>query len=478
MQTQLADSWDEGWLASPAVADLDANGTNEVVAPRGEKLVVWSAAGAVLWSATVEGRIWASPVVADFIGDSKLEIAIASRDHVHLYDATGNELPGWPKIWVDELRTIAAGDIDEDGHLDVVVATTTVGGGDIVNAWRADGSQVAGFPPEATGTSGCQVDGKCYLAGAYDQNLALGDLDGTGGVDLVVPHDNAYASIHHGSGVAFDAAPGFPVIKTPGVRYLHDLAEAQQGYANDEATALQAHFTNTPPAIADVDGDGAYDVVMLASVQNAAQTDRELGVALWVEHPDASRLSGWETPKREPDYVGGLWDVDGVNIVATTNQVTVADLDPSRPGPEFVFVGFDGSVHAVDAAANDIWAYVFSTDPNVRSPGVIVSDLSGDGIPEIAFATYADADGKGTSLYVLDAGGHELWKKPLPRRGSMAVPTVADVDGDGQLEIVVSLKDAEDKVESIELWTVPGSHGNCLLWPTGRADLRRDGWVP
>ena len=61
---------------------------------------------------------------------------------------------------------------------------------------------------------------------------------------------------------------------------------------------------------------------------------------------------------------------------------------------------------------------------------------------------------------------------------AIAVPTLADVDGDGQVEIVVSLKDAEDKVESVRVYTVPGSSDNCLLWPTGRGNLLRSGLVP
>jgi hypothetical protein len=78
---------------------------------------------------------------------------------------------------------------------------------------------------------------------------------------------------------------------------------------------------------------------------------------------------------------------------------------------------------------------------------------------------------------VLDAGGNLLHQVPLPRRGAMAVPTIADVDGDGTVEIVVSLKDAEDMVESVLVYTVPGSADNCLLWPTGRGSLLRSGLV-
>ena len=471
---KLADRWEEAWLGSPAVADLDGDGTQEIVVAREAKLVVWHPDGSLVWSSDATGgRIWSSPLVADFTGDAKLEVAFAARDQVYLVDATGSAVAGFPVTWEDEMRALGAGDVDGDGKLDLVATPGHGGPTDVMMAWHADGSPVTGFPPNATSTSGC--DDQCYLAGCYDQNLALGDLDGEAGQDVVAPHDNAYASFHHGTGVAFDANPMFPPKKTPGVRYLHDLPLAQQGYADDEATANQAHFTNTAPAIADLDGDGAYEVVMLGSVQNAAQTDRERGVGLWAVHADASRLSGWESPFHAPDFVSGLWDY-GDNVVGITNQVSVADIDPGAPGPELLFAGFDGRIHAVSAGKLELWAVTYTTDAGVATGGVVVGDLSGDGSPEIVFATYSTADGGG-ALVVLDAGGNELHHVALPRRGAMPVPTLADVDGDGTVEIVVSLKDAEDKVESVLVYSVPGSSTGCLPWPTGRANLLRNGWV-
>jgi hypothetical protein len=58
----------------------------------------------------------------------------------------------------------------------------------------------------------------------------------------------------------------------------------------------------------------------------------------------------------------------------------------------------------------------------------------------------------------------------------MPVPTAADLDGDGTLEILVSLKDSRDDVE-LEAYSVAGSAENCLLWPTGRGNLWRTGYV-
>jgi hypothetical protein len=256
---------------------------------------------------------------------------------------------------------------------------------------------------------------------------------------------------------------------------LHDYALAQQGYADDEETANQAHFTNTAPAIADVDGDGTNEIIMVASVQNAAQSDRERGVALWVVRHDGTRPDAWLTPFHAPDFLDGLWD-PGDNVVATTNQVTVVDLDPSSPGLEYVFAGFDGRIHAVTSNNKELWKQTFTDKPGILTGGVVAADLTRDGRPELIFNTYSTSTGV-SALFILGANGALQKQIPLPDRGAMPVPTVADIDGDGVLEIVVSLKDGVDKVRQVLVYKVPGSGTQCLPWPTGRGNLWRNGHV-
>ena len=478
----LADRWHEAWLASPAVADLDGDGTVEIIAPRHQQLLVWhtrpDGGGDVVWRAEMPGRIWASPIVADLVPSRPgLEVAVASQDEIGVFDATGQPVPGFPTKWRAELRSLAAGDVDGNGTLELVAVATTPlsanGQRDIVVAIGRDGALLPGFPPNTSGAAGC--DDACYVTGGYDQNIAVGDVDGDGRADLFATQDNAYMSLHAGTGVAFDAAPIFRGrTKFSGIRWMVDYDLAQQGFADDERVDEQAHFTNTAPAIADLDGDGQAELIALGSIQNAAQDDRERGVGLFVMRHDGTRPDAWIAPPRFRDYVAGLWDF-GDNLVGITNQVTVADIDPSRAGPELIFPGFDGRIHAVDARAQTLWSRAYTTSAETWTGGVAAADLSGDGIPELVLTTYGTAGGE---LIVLDAAGNVLHRTALGGRGAMPVPTIADADADGDLDIVVSLKDGEDRARQVLVYEVEGSSTNCLLWPTGRGNYRRDGYLP
>jgi hypothetical protein len=480
LRTALRDMGTESWRGAPAVVDLDRDGVMEIVVGREQRVVVWRANGAVRWGAQPSAaRLWAPPVIGDFIGDANLEVVVASRDAIAMYTAAGAMAPGFPVRWRDEVRGLAAGDLDGDGRPEIVATTTNVlvanGRRDVVTAFRGTGAMMRGFPPNTSGAGMC--DSACYVAGAFDQNLAVGRIDDDALMDVVVPTDNAYISWHRGTGEAFPVASLFRgVTRGPGVRWFTDYAMAQVGYAMNEATAEQAHFTNSAPAIADVDGDGRRELVVVGSIQNAAQTDRRRGVGLFVFRADGTRPPAWTAPFQVRPYLAGLEDLGGANIIGTPDEVTVADLDAASPGLEMVFAGYDGRMWCVGADRAMRWSLPFTTANNQLPTGALVADLSGDGRPEVIFATYSTAQNT-SALFIVSASGQLLHRLALPGRGAMATPAVGDVDRDGTLEIVVSLKDATAAGDEVLVYSVPGSAANCAPWPMGRRTALRDGYV-
>ncbi len=107
------------------------------------------------------------------------------------------------------------------------------------------------------------------------------------------------------------------------------------------------------------------------------------------------------------------------------------------------------------------------------SPAVF--DLDGDGVSEIVFATYSVVNDV-SHLFVLSATGALLHRVPLYGRGSMAAPTIDDVDNDGILEIVVSLKDRlGGGLGGVQVWDVASATAGTREWPTGRGNYLRTG---
>ena len=116
---------------------------------------------------------------------------------------------------------------------------------------------------------------------------------------------------------------------------------------------------------------------------------------------------------------------------------------------------------------------------NAQGIGGVIADLSGDGAPEIVFTTYGDPDSTDSGhLVILAADGAGLYDVVLENQGdgggngsgAPAAPTVADVDGDGQLEILVQTFD-----HGLDVYRVPGSGVGCVPWPTSRGGPLRMG---
>ena len=145
--------------------------------------------------------------------------------------------------------------------------------------------------------------------------------------------------------------------------------------------------------------------------------------------------------------------------------------------PEIVAAVPDGYVYAVGPTGKRLWRYDYAHGASkVFASEVVAADLNRDGRTELVFGTYGLTAGSGR-LIVLSAAGKRLYEIRLPHQGKdgngigvPAAPSVGDLDGDGALEIVLTMFD-----HGLDVFHVAGSGTNCLPWPTGRGNLLRNG---
>jgi hypothetical protein len=116
--------------------------------------------------------------------------------------------------------------------------------------------------------------------------------------------------------------------------------------------------------------------------------------------------------------------------------------------PEIVAAVPDGAVHAVSPRGRRLWRHDYARGrPETFASEVVAADLNRDRRPELVFGTYGPAPGDGR-LVVLSARGRRLHDVRLPAQrpngngvGIAAAPSIADIDRDGRLEIVVTTID-------------------------------------
>ncbi|MBM76461.1 MAG: hypothetical protein CMK59_13730 [Proteobacteria bacterium] len=132
--------------SQPSWGDLNGDGVPEHVTPAVSALYLASLAsrtwmdyqqpvgawdgvtGEMLngWPRQIEDiTLLSGSAIADVSGDGKPEVIVGSAGYlVHAWDGEGREASGWPKITANwNLATVAVGDLDGDGYLDVAGTT-------------------------------------------------------------------------------------------------------------------------------------------------------------------------------------------------------------------------------------------------------------------------------------------------------------------------------------------------------------------
>merc|ERR1711871_1182924 len=221
------------------------------------------------------------------------------------------------------------------------------------------------------------------------------------------------------------------------------------GYMDqEEFVHLDAHVLSSP-TLADVNGDGHIDVIMSVSyyfdkAEYAGRADLDFDPTMYV----AGGVVVWDLKNQN-----WAWTV---HLDLTTDHTTfkaliyasptVADLNGD--GRMEVIVGTSlGLLYVMDGETGYVRRY-FPMQFHAIQATVAVADVRGGGDLEMIVADM------GGNLVCIDIEGEVLWDRLLS--GSLPfTPTIGDVNGDGELDVVVvSVADSGSHV-----WAVNGATG-------------------
>jgi hypothetical protein len=475
---------DTGWYSSPAVADLDADGHPDVIWGAYDVVALNGADGSQKWRATSPNRVWPDIAVADLTGNGTPEVIVGrSSDQLTVYNASGGVVWTRNPFGNGEVRSLAVADLEADGQLEIVVAHAGDPGFQL-NVFEPNGSVRAGWPARHSGEPG-------YGSGLFNENVAVADMNGDGFKEVFGPASSHYITALDRSGNQLGANAIYNNISPVGPKVwsqvgVHvDNSVDLRGYANC-GIEHRPDFSESPPVVADVDGDGIPELIVVGSVYNCS-TGADLYHMPFILKRDRTRWSGsgfdWTViPAPGPGSAPRSLDYDVIEH-AVPNPV-VADLDGDG-FKEILYPSYDGKLHAywLDKTEHGSWPY---TVPTSGAPGddyrfasePVVADLDNDGHAEVIFTSWPKkATGRVGQLHILNYLGVELYRIDLPPaalgagwNGGLGAPTLANIDADADLEIVVGTV-----ASGVVAYKLPNSAGARVLWGTGRGSSRRAG---
>lgn len=226
--------------AGVSAGDITGDGLPEIVSLSYHKLHVFDLSGNLLPGFPVENPgftySYSQPVIYDLDGDGYNDIiwggCAASTGAVFAVKNDGSALAGWPQMvnyWI--FGTVSLGDLDQDGSLDVVIGDQ-VGSGTPVNqiyAWDASGNNLPGFPAGPTNAIYAQI--------------GIADLDGDGFVELMIDDNNF--------GFGYDA-------------YNHDGTHCSE-WPLPCGTIWSSTTMQITPVFGDVNNDGFLEIIGAAT---------------------------------------------------------------------------------------------------------------------------------------------------------------------------------------------------------------------
>ena len=371
------------------LADLNGDGTEEVIYGINTTLFAISGDGSILFEKEVEGLILLPPSIADLDGDGSPEIIVntgypTTVGRVYVTDNNGDDLPGWPITFNDKwmINAPAIADLDGDGTLDIITGERFGSSQGFVHALNIDGSEInENWPVEVPATP------------AFTPSI--GDIDNDGSNDVVIAASSAGMYAFNSQGVILD---GFPLVDAA-VRYSYQS-----------------------PMLVDLDGDETLEIV------GANHGDSP---GFYVLNHDATYFPGWPIATNGWTYsTPTVVDLDGDE----TYEIFMADRNTSSDETDLP------TIYGLTPSGGNLSN--FPIEKYGGNEGVLtIGDVNDDGVWDIIFSsTMTDAEGFGyIHAYSTDGSG-EIEGFPLRPEGFTFLngAVLGDIDNDGMMDLTAN----------------------------------------
>jgi hypothetical protein len=395
-----------GEIIGLVTGDLNRNGRSDLVTVAGTEVQLWGN------PETAFGEVWvAGTTLTASVGVQQSAVALADLDRDGALDVVAGGVDGVVRLWRNPLAlqgdltntwsavqalsalggavtAVGIGDLDRDGRPDLIVVSD--GASPTIRLWRNPGAAFS-----ANWVESVELSGGGSLSLPAGQRLVVADLDGDNWLDVVVGEEGGTAYAWRNPGTTpFNGGWGSGLALGSVTGVLRDIISADLD--NDAALELVGVVGSTPAQV--VIWEGGENPFGAAWTMHLIGTDDGPLVSVWPADLDS----------------------DGDLDILTGGQGGI-EAWPNQLAPWAV--GFDSTGHSV--GFNDTW-----------TTALVVGDLDGDGDSDLATG---ELDGRimawqndGTPL---EGGwtGHQVGA--APDWWGLLELAVGDLDNDGDVDL-------------------------------------------